>query len=90
MIALGNVYPEGLGRQIPGEGSCDHSVVIPPPNLLVRIRFVRQVDPLSHLLGVAATCSKSFAISFLKSSLACLGSVAAAEQANSLGNSQKK
>ena len=59
--------------QIPGEGSCNHSVVIPPPNLLVRIRFVRQVYPLSHLLGEAATCSEGFVICFLKSSPCLLG-----------------
>ena len=37
------------------------------------------------LLGGAATCSEGFVICFLKVSLACLGSMAAAIQHNSLG-----
>ena len=37
----------------------------------------------------AETCSKGFVICFLKVPLACLGSMAAAVQPNSLGNSQK-
>ena len=40
--------------------------------------------------GGAATCSEGFVICFLKVPLACLGSMAAAVQPNSLGNSQKK
>ena len=45
------------------------------------------------VLGGAATCSEGFVIYFLKVPLACLGSLgsmAAAVQPNSLGNSQKK
>ena len=44
-------------------------------------------DP--HVLGGAATCSKGFVLCFLKVPLACLGSMAAAVQLNSLGNSWK-
>ena len=42
-----------------------------------------------HVLGGAATCSKGFAICFLKVALSCLGSMEAAVQPNGLGNSQK-
>ena len=42
------------------------------------------------LLGGAATCSEGFVLRFLKVPLACLGSMAAAVQTNSLGNSRKK
>ena len=42
-----------------------------------------------YLQGGAATCSEGFVICFLKVPLACLGSMAAAIQPNSLGNSQK-
>ena len=41
------------------------------------------------LLGGEATCSEGFVMCFLKVPLACLGSMAAAVQPNSLGNSQK-
>ena len=41
------------------------------------------------ILGGAATCSEGFVVCFLKVPLACLGSMAAAVQPNSPGNSQK-
>ena len=47
------------------------------------------VKALSEVLGGAATCSEGFVICFLKVPLACLGSMAAAVQPNSLGNYQK-
>ena len=43
-----------------------------------------------ELLGGAATCSKGFVICFLKIPLACLGSMAAAVQPNSLGKTVYK
>ena len=39
--------------------------------------------------GGAATCSEGFVVCFLKVHLVCWGSMAAAVQPNSLGNSQK-
>ena len=42
------------------------------------------------ILGGAATCSEGFVTCFLKVSLVSLGSMAAAVQPNSLGNSQKR
>ena len=45
---------------------------------------------LYSVLGAAATCSEGFAICFLEVPHAGLGSMAAAVQPNSLGNSQKK
>ena len=42
------------------------------------------------LQGGAATCSKGFVTCFLKVPLACLGSMAAAVQPNSQGNSLRK
>ena len=42
-----------------------------------------------HVLPGATTCRKCFVICFLKVPLACLGSIAATVQPNSLGNSQK-
>ena len=44
---------------------------------------------LRDIVGGAATSSEGFVICFLKVPLACLGSMAAAVQPNSLGNFKK-
>ena len=51
--------------------------------------FCSKEASTGNILGGAATCSEGFVICFLKVPLACLGSMSAAVQTNSLGNSQK-
>ena len=60
--------------------------------LSVLLKITYDVENTPHNVvvpGGAATCSEGFVVCFLKVPLACWGSMAAAVQPNSLGNSKK-